>query len=138
MDFGWALYMWYLDYTCDLDYVFYMILDEAFLVKSNIAMATRINITKIANFDIHDESNLARQWKKWIQSFEFYLSASVTDDDSQMKALLRHCVGPDTQDILIHLDADATYKAAVDAFNNHFEPKKNVAFVTTFKGQTSR
>ena len=60
MDFGWALYMWYLDYTCDLDYVFYMILDEAFLVKSNIAMATRINITKIANFDIHDESNLAR------------------------------------------------------------------------------
>ena len=89
MDFGWALYMWYMDYTCGLDYVFYLILDEAFLVKSNITMATRINITKVADFDIHDESNLARQWKKWIQSFEFYLSASVTDDDSQMKALIK-------------------------------------------------
>ena len=36
---------------------------------SNTAMATRKNITQIANFDIHDESNLAQRWKKWKQSF---------------------------------------------------------------------
>ena len=47
-------------------------------------MATRINITQVANFDIHDESNLAQRWKKWKQSFEFSLTASGTDNDSQM------------------------------------------------------
>ena len=51
-------------------------LNEAFFLSSkedkhasNTAMATRINITQIANFDIHDESNLAQRWKKWKQSF---------------------------------------------------------------------
>ena len=38
---------------------------------SNTTMAMRINITQVANFDIHDESNLAQRWKKWKQSFEF-------------------------------------------------------------------
>ena len=92
-------------------------------------MATRINITPVANFDIHDESNLAQRWKKWKQSFEFYLTASGTDNNSQMRALLLHCVGPDVQDIFMHLqDVGTTYKTAMDALNNHFEPKKNVVF----------
>ena len=92
-------------------------------------MATRINITQIANFDIHDESNLAQRWKKWKQSFEFYLTTSGTDNDSQMRALLLHCAGPDVEDIFMHLqDVGTTYKAAMDALKNHFEPKKNVVF----------
>ena len=92
-------------------------------------METRINITQIANFDIHDENNLAHRWKKGKQSFEFDLTASGTDSDSQMRALLLHCAGPDVQDIFMHLqDVGTTYKAAMDALNNHFEPKKNVVF----------
>ena len=92
-------------------------------------MATRINITQIANFDTHDENNLAQRWKKWKQSFEFYVTASGTDNDSQMRALLLHCAGPDVQDIFMHLqDVGTTYKAAMDALNNHFESKKNVVF----------
>ena len=92
-------------------------------------MATRINITPVANFDIYDESNLAQRWKKWKQSFEFYLTASGTDNDSQMRALLLHCAGTDVQDIFMHLqDVGATYKTAMDALYNHFEPKKNVVF----------
>ena len=66
-------------------------------------MATRINITQVANFDIHDESDLAQRWKKWKQSFEFYLTAFGTDNDSQMRALLLHFAGPDVQDIFIYL-----------------------------------
>ena len=66
-------------------------------------MATRINITQVANFDIHDESNLAQRWKKWKQSFKFYLTASGADNDSQMRALLLHFAGPDVQDIFMHL-----------------------------------
>ena len=58
-------------------------------------MATRIDITQVTNFDIHDESNLAQRWKKWKQSFEFYLSASATDNDSQMRVLLLYCAGTD-------------------------------------------
>ena len=76
-----------------------------------------------------DESNFAQRWKKWEQSVEFYLTASGTDNDSQMQALLLHCAGPDVQDIFMHLqDVGTTYKAAMDALNNHFESKKNVVF----------
>ena len=90
---------------------------------------TRINITQVANFDIHDESNLAQRWKKWKQSFSFYLTASGTGNDSQMGALLLHCAGPDVQNIFMHLeDVVTTCKAAMDALTNHFEPKKNVVF----------
>ena len=92
-------------------------------------MATRINITQIANFDIHDKSNLVQRWKNGKQSFEFYLTVSDTDNDSQMLALLLHCAEPDVQTIFMHLaNLDMTYKAAMDAWNNHFEPKKNVVF----------
>ena len=56
------------------------------------------------------------------------MTASGTDNDSQMQTLLLHYPGPDLQDILMHLEnVGAAYKAAVDALNN-FEPKKNVVF----------
>ena len=92
-------------------------------------MATRTNITQVGNFDIHDENNLAKRWKQWKQSFEFHLTASGIDNDSQMRVLLLNCAGPDVQDIFIRLeDAGLIYKAAMDALNNHFELKKNVVF----------
>ena len=126
MDFIWALFVWnlYMDFVCDL-----FPSSKEDKQASNTAMATRINITHIASFDIHDESNFAQRWKKWEQSVEFYLTASGTDNDSQMQALLLHCAGPDVQDIFMHLqDVGTTYKAAMDALNNHFESKKNVVF----------
>ena len=90
---------------------------------SNTTMATKINITQVANFDIHDESNLAQRWKKWKQSFKFYLTASGTDNDSQMRASLLHCAGPDVQDnFYAFRRRGTTCKAAIDALNNHFEP----------------
>ena len=58
-------------------------------------MRKRVNITQVANFDNHDESNLAQRWKKWKQSFEFYLAPSGMDNDLQIQALLLHCAGPD-------------------------------------------
>ena len=134
MDFVWALFVWnlYRDFVCDLYIYFEWSLFPASKEDnhaSNTTMATGINITQIANFEIHDESSLAQRWKRWKQSFEFYLTASGTDNDSQMQAFLLHCVGPDVQDIFMHLqDVGTTYKAAIDAVNNHFEPKKNVVF----------
>ena len=51
------------------------------------------------------------------------------DDDSQMRALLLHCAGPDVQGIFMHLEEAGTIcQAAMDALDNHFEPKKNVVF----------
>ena len=80
---------------------------------TNTTMTTTLNITQVANFDIHDESNLAQRQKKCKQSFEFYLTASGVDNDSQMQALLLHGAGPDAQDIFMHLeDVGTTYKAA--------------------------
>ena len=88
-------------------------------------MATRINITQVANFDIHDESNLAQRWKNWKQSFDFYLAACRTDTDSQRQTFLLHSAGADVQDNFMHLqDVGTTYKAAMDALNNHFEPEE--------------
>ena len=66
MDFVWALFVWtlYMDFVCDL----YMYFEWTLLPSSkkdkhasNTTMATRINITQIANFDILDESNLAQR-----------------------------------------------------------------------------
>ena len=92
-------------------------------------MATKIDITEAANSDILDESNFAQQWEKWKQSSEFYLGASGTADDSQMRLLLLQCTVPDVQYIFRHLEgAGTTYKAAMDALNIHFEPKKNFVF----------
>ena len=92
-------------------------LDKAFfsceLRLAYTTMATRINITQVANFDIHDESNLAQRWKKWKPSFKFYLTTSATDNDSQMRAIQLHWAGPDVQDIFMHLEnVGTTYKAA--------------------------
>ena len=86
-------------------------------------MAARISITQVANFDVNDKSNLHQWWKKWTQSFEFYLTASGTDNDWQIWALLFHSAGPEVQDIFLHLEnVGTTYKAAMDDLNNHFEP----------------
>ena len=80
MDFGWVLFIWTLimDFVYDLCIYFewgLFLLNED-KHTSNTTMVTRINITQVANFDIHDESNLAQWCKKWKQSFEFYLTAS--------------------------------------------------------------
>ena len=57
------------------------------------------------------------------------MTESGKDNDSQMKALILCCAGPDSQDISIHLeDVGTTYKSAMDTLNNHFEPQKNVIF----------
>ena len=77
-------------------------------------MATRISITQVANFDVTDKSNLPQWWKKWTQSFEFYLTASGTDNDWQMWALLFHSAGLEVQEIFLHLEkVGTTYKAAI-------------------------
>ena len=77
-------------------------------------MATRINITPVTNFDIHDESNIAQRWKKWKQTFKFYLIASGIDADVQMRALLLHSAGPGVQDIFMHLEnGGTTFKEAL-------------------------
>ena len=99
----WTLYM---DFVCDL-YIYFewslSLSSNEDKHASNTTMATRINITQVANFDIDDESNLAGRWKKWEQRFEFYLAASGTNNDSKMRALLLHCAEPDVQDIFMHL-----------------------------------
>ena len=50
------------------------------------------------------------------------MSATGADNNSQMRALLLHYAGPDVKDIFMHLEnTGTTFKAAVDAINNHFE-----------------
>ena len=65
---------------------------------------------------------LVQRCKKRKQSFEFYLTASRREIYSKMRALLLQCAGSGVLDIFMHLeDAGTTYKATMDALNNHFE-----------------
>ena len=69
------------------------------------------------------------------------MAVSGTDNDSQMRALLLHCAGPDVQDIFMHLEnVGTTGKAAMDALNNHFTMLhlRGMYFVKLFKRQISR
>ena len=46
-----------------------------------------------------------------------------------MRALLLHFAGPDVKDIFMHLEnTGTTFKAAVDAVNNHFEPIRTMVY----------
>ena len=75
----WTLYGICLRELCiwTLYVIFYMYFEWGIFLSSEdkhaskTTMATKINITKVPSFDIHDESNLARRWKKWKQSFSF-------------------------------------------------------------------
>ena len=92
-------------------------------------MATRINITQVQILISMMKVIWLNDGKNGNKVLNFFLTASGTDSDSQMRALLFHCAGPDVQDIFMHLeDVGTTHKAAMDALNNHLEPKKNVVF----------
>ena len=73
-----------MDFVCELCIYFGR---DLFSCELRLAYKRHYNANEdkyysVANFDIHDENNSVQRWKKWKQSFEFYLTASGTDNDS--------------------------------------------------------
>ena len=95
-------------------------------------VATRMGFTSFTNFNCQDD-NTGLRWKKWLRSFEIYLSAKDITGPSRKKNLLLHSAGIEVQDIYFTLAAsedktDEQYNTTVTALNEYFAPKSNTVY----------
>lgn len=77
--------------------------------------------------------NLAQQWKKWVQSFKFYLRASGLDEESDGRkvALFLHVIGEKGVDVFNTFGKDEDnikYNELIKLFQDHFAPKANLTY----------
>ncbi|XP_049871001.1 uncharacterized protein LOC126380308 isoform X1 [Pectinophora gossypiella] len=77
--------------------------------------------------------NLAQQWKKWVQSFKFYMRASGMDEESDGRkvALFLHVIGEKGVDVFNTFGKDedkVKYDELIELFQNHFAPKANLTY----------
>ena len=78
-------------------------------------------------FNVHEDANAGRRWKKWLTRFERLLCGFNITADKRKTALLLHYAGPDVDDIhdTILTSGNEDYKTVVDQY---FSPQTNVAF----------
>ena len=90
----------------------------------------QLQIPAVAPFNPNGEpSAIAQTWRKWKQSFNYFILASGVTNNARQKAMLLHLAGPATQDIFHTLTpADNTYEAALNTLDTHFAIRKNVPF----------
>ena len=98
--------------------------------------AVNIEIQGISPFECKGNSSaLAPRWKKWLQSFQYFLVAKGVVNDAQKKALLLHTAGIEVQELYETLTAPGTdtferdtateYEKAVRILNAYFVTKLN-------------
>ena len=76
-----------------------------------------------------DPSTVAQRWKKWVISFQFYLTATGVTEEEQKRALLLHVAGTEVQEVFSTLSAaDGTCAAALNSLNAYFAPKANIRY----------
>ena len=76
-----------------------------------------------------DPSTVAQQWKKWVISFRFYLTATGVTEEEQKRALLLHVAGTEVQEVFSTLStADGTCAAALNSLNAYFATKANIRY----------
>ena len=89
------------------------------------------NLPGVPTFDAEvsdDQTGLGPRWEKWLKRFTIYMHAAGVEDDGQQRALLLHCVGPNTYKLETMDVAEATYKAAHEALTSYFNPKVNLEY----------
>ena len=69
-------------------------------LKQRIMAAVNIEIQGISPFECKGNSSaLAPRWKKWLQSFQYFLVAKGVVNDAQKKALLLYTGGIQVQEL---------------------------------------
>ena len=69
-------------------------------LKQRIMAAVKIEIKGISPFECKGNSSaLAPRWKKWLQSFQYFILAKGVVNDVQKKALLFHTAGIEVQEL---------------------------------------
>ena len=92
--------------------------------------ADNIGIQGVAPFDCKGNSfALGPRWKKWLQSFQYFLVAKGVVNDAQKKAWLLHTAGVEVQELYETLkDPGPTatdFGKAVRTLNAYFVTKLN-------------
>ena len=89
-----------------------------------------LNTLHIEAFDVNGDPNTTSQrWKRWVSSFELCIAASAVTCDTQKRALLLHCAGPNVQDIFGTLsNTGSEYAIALSKLNMYFTPIVNVPY----------
>lgn len=78
---------------------------------------------------IAEPSTVAQRWKKWLSSFEHYITAVSISNEVQKKAILLHVVGTEVQEIFATLNpVDDSYQAVINTLNGYFSPKANIRY----------
>ena len=99
--------------------------------------AVNIEIQGVAPFDCKgNSSTLGPRWKKWLQSFQYFLVAKGVVNDAQKKALLLHTAGIEVQELYETLtdpgpteefeeDTATDFEKTVRTLNAYFVTKLN-------------
>ena len=98
--------------------------------------AVNIEIQGVAPFDCKGNSSaLGPRWKKWLQSFQYFLVAKGVVNDAQKKALLLHTAGIEVQELYETLkdpgpsvefeDTATNFEKTVRTLNAYFITKLN-------------
>ena len=101
--------------------------------------ACNIEIKGISPFECEGNSSaLAPRWKKWLQSFQYFLVAKGVVNDVQKKALLLHTAGIEVQELYETLtdpgadtfeeDTATEYEKTVRTLNAYFVTKLNESY----------
>ena len=93
--------------------------------------AYRVDLPPPANFTISDDDpGVATRWKKWLRSFEIYISAMGSIPDSQKLNILLHVAGPQVQELYSTFESSDcdTYKTLIDCLEKQFIPKQNTRY----------
>ncbi|CAH3025414.1 unnamed protein product, partial [Porites evermanni] len=79
-----------------------------------------------------NSSALAPRWKKWLQSFQYFLIAKGVVNDAQKKALLLHTAGIEVQELYETLKDPSTDTFEEDTATDTYKTVRtlNVYFVT--------
>ena len=92
-----------------------------------------LQIPSIPPFNQHgDQNSISQRCAKWKKRFDDFILASGITEDTCENTLLLHMRGQETQDIFdaltIETRGNETYKASLEAFDQHFCVKKNIPF----------
>ena len=92
-------------------------------------MATPLQLTPVSAFSPEESANVSQKWADWKESFSYFIQGSGVREDGQKKAILLHQAGMEVQRIFRTLTvAGDSFDDAINALDNHFVPKKNVAY----------
>ena len=72
-----------------------------------MAAADPLNVNPIAPFHCGEAAGIGERWKRWLRSFELYVTGKGITVAARKRTLLLHCAGVEVQDIFFTLEEEA-------------------------------